>query len=218
MPQNELPFNLATAENGGSHTAKTLSETASGNHAVDYDHHYEALRDATVVMVDDEPTTIDVLQAFLENEGYRRFVTTSDSTRAMELITNQHPDVVLLDLNMPEVSGFDILRLMRAHNRLRHVPVIVLTSSNDSETKLKALQLGATDFLAKPVDPSELALRLRNTLAAKAYQDRLTNYDALTGLPNRRMFMDRLLWSLRCAKRENGSGAILHIHLAPFKK
>ena len=80
---------------------------------------------------------------------------------------------------------------------MRHVPVIVLTSSTDAETKLKALELGATDFLAKPTDPSELALRLRNTLSAKAYRDRLANYDSVTALPNRRLLVDRLERALR---------------------
>jgi diguanylate cyclase len=196
----------------------TLDANVSGSMAVDYGDLYEALRDATVMMVDDEETTIDVLQAFLENEGYKRFVTTSESSRAMELITTENPDVLLLDLHMPKVTGFDILTLMRRDTRFRYTPVIVLTSATDSDTKLKALQLGASDFLAKPVDPSELALRLRNTLAAKAYQDRLTFYDSLTGLPNRRLFMDRLLWSLRCAKRDGSSGAVLHIDLDHFKK
>jgi len=179
---------------------------------------YRALREATVMMVDDEPTTIEVLQAFLENEGYARFVTTSESSGALELITNENPDVLLLDLHMPKVTGFDILTLLRRDTRFRHMPVIVLTSATDSETKLKALQLGASDLLAKPVDPSELALRLRNTLAAKAYQDRLTFYDSLTGLPNRRLFLDRLQWSLRCSKRETTCGAVLHIDLDHFQK
>jgi diguanylate cyclase (GGDEF)-like protein len=83
---------------------------------------------------------------------------------------------------------------------------------------LSALQLGASDFLAKPVDPSELALRLRNTLAAKAYQDRLTYYDTLTGLANRQMFMERVIWSIRCAGRDHTRAAVLHIGLDHFKK
>ncbi len=200
-------------------TTEALCGTDCETFAIDYDDHYQALRNATVMMVDDEPTTIDVLQAFLEDEGYRHFVTTTQSTRAMELIASENPDVVLLDLNMPEVTGFDILSALRMHGTFRYIPVIVLTSSDDSETKLKALQLGATDFLAKPVDPSELALRLRNTLAAKAYQDRLAYYDALTGLPNRRMFMDRLVWSLQHVKRDTSkSGAVLHIDLDRFKQ
>ena len=196
----------------------TLDETPSDNFSVDYNDLYQALREATVMMVDDEPTTIDVLQAFLETEGYQRFVTTSESNQAMDLVAKENPDVLLLDLHMPKVSGFEILKHLRRDPRYRHLPVIVLTSATDSETKLKALQLGASDFLGKPVDPSELALRLRNTLAAKAYQDRLTFYDNLTGLPNRQLFLDRLLWALRCAKRDATCGAVLHIDLDHFKK
>jgi class 3 adenylate cyclase len=78
---------------------------------------------------------------------------------------------VLLDLNMPHVSGFDVLASMRADPVLKHIPAIVMTSADDPETRLKALDLGASDFLRKPVDPSELALRLRNTLAAKAHRE-----------------------------------------------
>ncbi|MGH6630694.1 MAG: GGDEF/EAL domain-containing response regulator, partial [Burkholderiales bacterium] len=101
---------------------------------------------------------------------------------------------------------------------MKDVPAIVLTSSTDSATKLKALELGATDFLAKPVDPSELVLRVRNTLAAKAYRDRLANFDLLTGLPNRRLFMDRLEWAIRHAERYSKSGAVLHVDLDRFKQ
>lgn len=196
----------------------TLEDSRSDSFSVDYDDLHQALRKATVMMVDDEPTTIEVLQTFLETEGYQRFITTSESIRAMDLVASENPDVLLLDLHMPKVTGFDILTQLRRDPRYRHLPVIVLTSATDSETKLKALQLGASDFLAKPVDPSELALRLRNTLAAKAYQDRLTFYDTLTGLPNRQLFLDRLLWSLRCSKRDGTCGAVLHIDLDHFTK
>lgn len=177
-----------------------------------------SLLDATIMLIDDEPTTLDVLQALLEDAGYRHFITTSQSEQAIELIGNENPDVVLTDLNMPEVTGFDILKPMRAHIRLQHIPVIVLTSDDSAKTKLQALHLGATDFLAKPVDPSELALRLRNTLAAKAHQDRLANYDPLTGLPNRRLFMSRLDRALQQAKRGAKIGAVLHINLGRFKQ
>lgn len=179
---------------------------------------FEGLREATVMMVDDEPITIEVLAEFLYEAGYNNFVSTSDPREAMDLIAMERPDVLLLDLMMPHVSGFDILNAMRADKKLRHIPVIVLTSSTDSETKLKALELGATDFLAKPVDSSELALRLRNTLAAKAYQDRLAYYDTLTGLANRQRFTDHLDWALRQVKRYNRLGAMLHINIDRFKK
>ena len=137
----------------------------------------KALCESLVMMVDDEETTIEVLEAVLEDFGYRNFVTTTRSSEAIDLLMREPVDVVLLDINMPEVTGFDILRDMRSRPELEHVPVIILTASNDSKTKLEALHLGATDFLAKPVDPSELALRLRNTLAAKSYLDRLTYFD-----------------------------------------
>ncbi|MCC6472604.1 MAG: diguanylate cyclase, partial [Burkholderiales bacterium] len=175
-------------------------------------------RGAVIMMVDDEPTTLDVLQSFLEDAGYSRFVSTSDSAGAMALVASEQPDVVLLDLMMPQVSGFEILAAIRAEARLRQTPVIVLTSSTDAQTKLRALELGATDFLAKPVDSSELALRLRNILAAKAYLDRLTHFDALTGLRNRQMFLEQFDQALRQWSRYGGSGAVLHIDIDRFKQ
>ncbi len=178
----------------------------------------QALSDALIMLVDDEPTTTDIVQMYLEDAGYHRFVTTSDSVDALGLAQKAHPDVLLLDLMMPEVSGFDILGAMRADEELAHIPVIVLTSSTDAETKLRALELGATDFLAKPVDSSELVLRLRNTLSAKAYQDRLAYYDNVTGLPNRRLFMQRLERSLERAKQSGKRALILHIGLDRFKQ
>ncbi len=178
----------------------------------------EQLLDALVMMVDDEPINIEVTQIYLEEAGYTRFVSTSEPQEALRLIGERRPDVLLLDLMMPKVSGFDIMASMRAGNILKDVPVIVLTSSSDAATKLKALELGATDFLAKPVDSSELVLRLRNTLSAKAYRDRLANFDVLTGLANRRTFLDRLDWALRHAQRYGNIGAVLHIDLDKFKQ
>ena len=143
---------------------------------------------AKIMLVDDEPINMQVLIAHLETEGYSNFLSTDDSVNAFERVCVEAPDVLLLDLIMPEVTGFEILEQIRNHEQTRHLPVVVLTSSDDSETKLKVLNLGATDFLAKPVDPSELALRLRNTLAARAYQNQVLNFDSLTGLPTADLF------------------------------
>jgi diguanylate cyclase (GGDEF)-like protein len=178
----------------------------------------ELLSSATVMMVDDEPITLDIVQAYLEGAGYQKFVTVSEPAEAMGLVASEKPDVLLLDLMMPVVSGFDILKSIRSDPKFQHIPVIVLTSSTDSETKLKALELGATDLLAKPVDPSELVLRLRNTLAAKAYLDRLASVDRLTGLYNRQMFGEHMEWTLRLAQRQGRSGALLHINVDHFRK
>jgi len=135
------------------------------------DEKYQGLKDAKIMIVDDEPLNIDVVQAFLEEEKFCNFITVEDSTQAMTIIQETRPDLLLLDLLMPEVSGFDILAAVRAHPNFKYLPIIILTASTDFQNKLKALDLGATDFLAKPLDQSELGLRVRNTLAAKAYQD-----------------------------------------------
>ncbi|MBW2368560.1 MAG: EAL domain-containing protein [Deltaproteobacteria bacterium] len=176
------------------------------------------MNDAKIMIVDDEPINIDVVQAFLEEKGYHNFVTLEDSTQAMDTIEETRPDLLLLDLIMPEVSGFDILSAARAHPRLKHMPIIILTASTDTENKLKALDLGATDFLAKPLDQSELGLRVRNTLAAKAYQDQLAYYDALTKLPNRDLFMEDFSWALKSAKRHKDQLALLSIEIDNFDK
>ncbi|MGI9589880.1 MAG: diguanylate cyclase domain-containing protein, partial [Myxococcota bacterium] len=176
------------------------------------------LTSSTVMVVDDEPTIIDVMKSFLEGEGYHNLVATSDSRRALELLQASAVDLLLLDLNMPHVDGFEILEAIRASDDLRHTPVIILTSDTSSETKLKALELGATDFLGKPVDPSELALRLRNTLAAKAYRDRLAYYDLVTGLPNRMAFIERTGRALRRARHYSHLSAVLHISVGQFER
>ncbi|MDG2383094.1 MAG: response regulator [Pirellulaceae bacterium] len=134
--------------------------------------------DARIVIIDDEPINIDLLRLYLQEGGYEQFTTTEDSTVAMEIVRVEQPDVILLDLMMPRVNGFDILREIRNDENLRHTPVIILTASNNPESKLQALEMGVNEFLAKPVDPSELLLRLRNTLAAKALRDHLQNYSS----------------------------------------
>lgn len=132
--------------------------------------------DANVMVVDDESFNIDLVQAYLEDEGFGNFVTTTDATAALDMVRSHRPDIVLLDVKMPEVNGLEILKSMRGDRELRMIPALILTASTAPETKLEALRLGASDFLAKPVDPSELVLRVRNVLSAKAYQDHLAEY------------------------------------------
>ncbi|MCC7335649.1 MAG: response regulator [Pirellulaceae bacterium] len=133
-------------------------------------------RHAQIMIVDDEMINIEVVKAYLEEEGFTNFLTTTRSTDAIAMVRNEKPDIVLLDINMPHVSGLDILETMRNDHELKLIPAIVLTASHDPQIKLNALRLGASDFLAKPVDPSELMLRLQNVLAVKAYQDHLAKY------------------------------------------
>ncbi len=131
---------------------------------------------ANLMIVDDEPYNIMVVQKFLQHAGYQRFATTTDSTKAISLMQQNPPDVVLLDIMMPEVSGLDLLRIMKATPHLATIPVIVLTASADASVKTEALQLGANDFLSKPVEPGELVLRVRNVLTLKLHFDMVANY------------------------------------------
>lgn len=175
------------------------------------------LSNARIMMIDDEPINMEVLVAHLEDEGYENFVTTSDSVNAFDKILKEEPDILLLDLMMPDVTGFEILAMLRDHESTENLPVIVLTSSDDSATKLKVLQLGATDFLAKPVDASELALRLRNTLAARQYQDRIINFDTLTGLPSKKLFESTTKDIYSYAVESGHTAALLICNIQRFK-
>lgn len=155
--------------------------------------------DATVMMVDDDPMMTDVIQTYLEDAGYQHFVSINDPLQALDAARSHLPSLILLDLMMPGMSGFEVLEQLRNDEALRYIPVIVLTAASNPATKLKALELGATEFLAKPVDSSELVLRVRNSLVFKVYQDRLANEDPLTGLTNRRVFVERLQRALKRA-------------------
>ena len=169
------------------------------------------LSDALIMMVDDEMLNIEMTQAFLMEAGYKHFTQTDQPEHAVAMMRKEVPGVLLLDLSMPKVSGLDILTTMRDDPVLRHVPVIVLTSSTDAQVKLKALAMGAMDFLSKPVDPSELGLRIRNTLAASAYREYLSQHDSLTGLPNKQRYRKDVADVLVYAKNAGNDGALLHV-------
>jgi putative two-component system response regulator len=135
------------------------------------------VQQAKIMIVDDESMNIKILRRLLELEGFTRFVTTGDAPTAVSLIRQEQPDIVLLDLMMPYVSGLEILTEVRADDSIAFVPIVILTAVTDRETRVRAVELGATDFLNKPVDASELLPRVRNLLVVKAYQDQLRQYN-----------------------------------------
>ncbi len=171
---------------------------------------------ANILIVDDLPLTATVIEDMLRDNGYSNISSLQDSTQALDLIDESRPDLVLLDLVMPKVSGFDILTALRAHPKHQHLPIIILTATEDNKNKLHALDLGATDFLTKPVDKTELCMRVRNILFAKAYQNQLAYYDVLTQLPNKQMFLDDLAWVLKAAERHDEKVALLNIEIDNF--
>ena len=131
-----------------------------------------------IMIVDDEIANVMITRKLLERAGYSEFETTTDSTIALSLAQSANPDVLLLDINMPKVDGVEILKRIRRIEKFQHLPVLILTANSEADIKLKCLELGATDFLVKPVDPMELAPRVRNALKMKSYQDRLQNHAA----------------------------------------
>jgi putative two-component system response regulator len=136
----------------------------------------ETLSASKIMIVDDEPINVKLARKYLMMEGYRKFVVTTDSREAVRLLTDEAPDVLLLDIMMPDVSGLEILATLRADKRWLQLPIIVLTAANDQIIKRQALDSGASDFLAKPVDPTDLVPRIRNALIVKRHYDHLQRY------------------------------------------
>lgn len=135
-----------------------------------------ATLDARIMIVDDSPMLVDIVRESLASVGYHDFIATSVSTEAIALVAEQAPDILLLDIMMPHVSGLEILEQLRADTRFSRTPVVIVTIACDQPTKLRALELGATDFLGKPVDCVELVARVRNCLIAKAHYDYIETY------------------------------------------
>ena len=169
------------------------------------------LLDATVMLVDDDMLMTELVQGHLEDAGYRNFVVTNDPRETLALAQQKQPAVLLLDLMMPQMSGFEVLQQLRTQEAFRFLPVIVLTAATGADAKLQALQLGATDFLSKPVDASELVLRVRNTLAFRQYHERSLSYDEVTGLPTRRQLERQLRDALADANGVDGSVVLFNI-------
>lgn len=153
---------------------KETSPTAAATSAPNQPLHN--LEGACILIVDDESLNIDVVQSYLQLEGFRNVRSTTTATETLPLVCDLRPDLLLLDIHMPEVSGIEILKALRADADTAMIPVVILTASSADETKLEALECGATDLLSKPVHRGELLARIRNVLAVKAYQDALRRH------------------------------------------
>lgn len=123
------------------------------------------IKKSKIFIIDDVQSNIDLIVEILKIEGYSNIHSTTDSNKAFEIIQFLKPDLILIDLMMPIVSGFDILeKLEKSKEENWIIPVLVLTASNNPTDKLKALKLGATEFLTKPLDIVEVSLRIKNIL------------------------------------------------------
>jgi putative two-component system response regulator len=128
------------------------------------------LKEGRILIVDDEPANVALLERLLKQSGYANLVTTTNSSQVLELCARMPPDLILLDLHMPSPDGFEVLEQLEPWISGRWLPVLVLTADVTRDTKQRALANGAKDFLVKPLDAVEVLLRIRNLLETRFLQ------------------------------------------------
>lgn len=125
--------------------------------------------DSKILVVDDNPANVKLLERILHIIGYTDIMTLTDSREALRVCSEYQPDLLLLDLRMPYIDGFDILGQLKKDAESVYMPVIIITAQDDMENRLKALNLGAQDFIGKPFNNVEVALRVSNSLKVRLY-------------------------------------------------
>lgn len=125
---------------------------------------------ASVLVVDDDPVTRQMLSGTLEERGHR-VTTADDGRRGLDLVRSERFDVVLLDVLMPHLNGYDVLEHMKGDEELRHIPVVMVTSVDEVESAVRCIELGADDYLSKPIDPVLLIARVNAGLNKKRLHD-----------------------------------------------
>lgn len=123
--------------------------------------------EARVLIIDDNQSNVDLLQATLDAEGYVSLLSITDPREAEGLYMAYRPDLVLLDINMPYLDGFQLMEQFKKIEEDSYLPVIVLTALKDEQTRLRALSHGAQDFLTKPFNRLEILTRINNTLMVR---------------------------------------------------
>jgi diguanylate cyclase (GGDEF)-like protein len=178
-----------------------------------------SVHSANILIVDDQQVNITVLQHLLQSAGYTAVSATSDARAVAAMHRVQRYDLIVLDLNMPEMDGFQVLDSLRQIESEPYLPVLVVSA--EQGYKLRALEAGAKDFICKPFDYGELLSRIRNMLevrllytGARDNGARMAGHDALTGLPNRGLFSGNLAPALAAAWPR--ASALLLLDLAGF--
>ncbi|GLK44668.1 MULTISPECIES: diguanylate cyclase [Novosphingobium] len=147
----------------------------------------------TILIVDDEVSNIEIMNAVLEDD-YEVLFSTSGQ-QALDTARRSPPDLILLDVLMPGIDGFEVCRQIKADPELADIPVIFTTGLGDTDHEMRGLSLGAIDYVTKPIQPAILRARVGNHVELKRLRDQLANLavtDALTGLSNRRQMEQAL--------------------------
>lgn len=147
----------------------------------------------TILVVDDVPSNIHILSHILREDHQVYFSTNGPD--ALRIAKEKRPDLVLLDIMMPEMDGYEVCRRLREQPETRDIPIIFVTALGEEKDEAKGLELGAIDYFIKPLSPPIVRVRVRNHLELKRQRDALrdmSQVDGLTGLANRRRFDEAL--------------------------
>jgi len=148
---------------------------------------------AKILVVDDRPSSVKVLRVRLNSEGYD-VLEASDGFQALEIVEREPPDLVLLDVMMPKMDGYEVCRKIKGREKTRFLPVVLVTALSDRDAKITGIEAGADDFLNKPVDPSELRVRVRSLLKTKGLHDELeARYEELRKLQTMRESLTQMI-------------------------
>lgn len=179
-----------------------------------------------VLLIDDSSVIRAVVRRRLEEQGYT-VVEVEDGGGALAAFRECRPDVVLLDIEMPVLDGFEILKLIKAEGDQAETPVVFLTARDKTEDLVEALRMGAHDYLRKPFEPAELTARVRAAVRVKTLQDELrvrnselelvSRTDPLTGLWNRRHTEEQLQSAASLSRRHGTPFSVLMIDVDHFK-
>jgi diguanylate cyclase (GGDEF)-like protein len=176
-------------------------------------------RRTKILLVDDQPLNIQVLyQAF--SADHELCMATSGA-QALQVCASQHPDLILLDIEMPGMDGFEVCRRLKADVATREIPVIFVTAHIDDEAQMRGLDLGAVDFISKPINIQIVRARVNIHLTLKAQADLLRRWayiDGLTGVHNRRYFDERLNTEWDRAVRNAAPLSVLMLDVDFFKR
>lgn len=128
-----------------------------------------------ILMVDDQMQNIDLLEAYLLPQDYKIFKA-ANGEEALQILADNQIDLILLDVMMPGMNGFEVTRRVRQDMNLRQIPIILVTALRETQDRVKGIEAGCDDFISKPIDKSELLSRVRSLLKVKAYNDLMINY------------------------------------------
>ena len=170
-----------------------------------------------ILIVDDEPDNLTVTMTRLETSGYE-VVTARDCAEAFKAIREKNPNLILLDVMMPSVDGFEVKDRLNKDTSTAGIPVIFLTAKNGLQDKIKGLKLGVDDYITRPYNPEELLARIASALDRRKFYEKISMTDGLTGLYNVHFFKKQINTFFAIAKRYNQIFSLALIDIDDFKK